>query len=488
MDTIVNNTTEFFDIPLPFGDNPLSVDVDRIVNALVTIDATLHNHVGLTLGNIPASPLNESASAGIIIKAARSDHVHPFPSALDIGSAELGDMAGYALAAEGATGEANTAARSDHVHPFPSASQLGVSLLGNTRAVSLASHGTVGTLSTSARSDHAHPYPTADNVGAAHAIHTHTPQEVGAAEIGWTAAVRLANPASAGSLETAARSDHVHPLPTINEIGAAAIDHTHSLESLGAVLLGDVAGSDLAASAGVGGLTTAARSDHVHKLPSVAELGVCAVGNVSGYDLASQSSAGSMETAARSDHVHKLPSVAELGAAAAQHSHNASDFGASGVGNEVAKPLNTVGSVGSSSSAARSDHVHIYPTPAQIGAASTDEENTWTATQFHTNAICENAVSMTTNTINFLDAAVFMRTIGAETTFVFSGMLTKSPVASFILETTSTGAFTVTWPATVKWAGGIKPKLTSNGKDLFGFYTADKATSWRGITLAKDIK
>ncbi len=48
-----------------------------------------------------------------------------------------------------------------------------------------------------------------------------------------TAPAALGSSASVGTAASAARADHVHPLPTAAQVGAAAASHTHALASLG---------------------------------------------------------------------------------------------------------------------------------------------------------------------------------------------------------------------------------------------------------------
>jgi hypothetical protein len=95
---------------------------------------------------------------------------------------------------------------------------------------------------------------------------------------------------------------------------------------------------------------------------------------------------------------------------------------------------------------------------------------------------------MTTNTINFLDASLFIRTITEDTLFVVQGNLFYSQVASFILELINGGAYSVTWWQNVLWMDGIEPVLTVSGRDVLAFYTPDSGASWRGFLLATDIK
>lgn len=52
------------------------------------------------------------------------------------------------------------------------------------------------------------------------------------------------------------------------------------------------------------------------------------------------------------------------------------------------------------------------------------------------------------------------------------------------------GGWGITWPAIIKWAGGVAPTLTAtaNAVDIFGFVTYDAGVTWLGFTLGQDIK
>lgn len=86
-----------------------------------------------------------------------------------------------------------------------------------------------GTSLFAARGDHVHPLPTPAAIGAAPASHTHTASDLsGVATLGSTAGSALGT-AAVGTAGTAARSDHVHPLPSLATLGAAPSAHTHDV-------------------------------------------------------------------------------------------------------------------------------------------------------------------------------------------------------------------------------------------------------------------
>jgi len=113
--------------------------------------------------------------------------------------------------------------------------------------------------------------------------------------------------------------------------------------------------------------------------------------------------------------------------------------------------------------------------------------NTFTARQQFNNGVTEKYAAVAASNIDCSLASVFSRTISGATTLTVSNMAASGNVSSFILELTN-GGTNVTWWAGIKWAGGTVPTLTVTGTDIFGFYTRDGGTTWRGSVLAKDSK
>jgi hypothetical protein len=74
-------------------------------------------------------------------------------------------------------------------------------------------------------------------------------------------------------------------------------------------------------------------------------------------------------------------------------------------------------------------------------------------------------------------------TLTGAVTLTFSGA-TASTACSFGLyvKQDATGSRTVTWPASVKWAGGTAPTLSTaaNAMDILVFETIDGGTTWYG--------
>ena len=56
------------------------------------------------------------------------------------------------------------------------------------------------------------------------------------------------------------------------------------------------------------------------------------------------------------------------------------------------------------------------------------------------------------------------------------------------MQDASASGYTVTWPASVDWAGGVAPTLTTAGVDILEFITVDGGTTWHGMVASLDSK
>lgn len=105
-------------------------------------------------------------------------------------------------------------------------------------------------------------------------------------------------------------------------------------------------------------------------------------------------------------------------------------------------------------------------------------------------AITEDSVTLTgtTTTIDLATATNFTHTLTGATTYTFSNPATTGNATAFTLKVIQdTTARTITWPASVDWAGGAAPTLTatSGGVDVFVFYTIDGGTTYYGFTAGQ---
>ena len=73
-------------------------------------------------------------------------------------------------------------------------------------------------------------------------------------------------------------------------------------------------------------------------------------------------------------------------------------------------------------------------------------------------------------------------------TFTFSNPTASDELSGFTLFLTNGGSQTVNWPATVDWAGGTAPTLTTSGIDILVFITTDGGTIWHGMVASADSK
>jgi len=72
----------------------------------------------------------------------------------------------------------------------------------------------------------------------------------------------------------------------------------------------------------------------------------------------------------------------------------------------------------------------------------------------------------------------------ASPTYVFSTPPTTGTAFGFTLEITPSATVTITWPASVDWAGGAAPASPASGvKDIYAFFTHDAGTTWFGFLV-----
>ena len=73
-------------------------------------------------------------------------------------------------------------------------------------------------------------------------------------------------------------------------------------------------------------------------------------------------------------------------------------------------------------------------------------------------------------------------------TFTFSNPTASDEQNGFVLYLTNGGSQTVNWPASVDFAGGTVPTLTSAGVDVLVFTTIDAGTRWYWFAAGLDMK
>jgi len=98
----------------------------------------------------------------------------------------------------------------------------------------------------------------------------------------------------------------------------------------------------------------------------------------------------------------------------------------------------------------------------------------------------------TTPAANLTVASTFRIVLSGDTTFTFSNPVTSGTSQGFtvITQADSGGSgHAVTWPSSVKWAGGVAPTATStaNAVDIFAFFTHDGGTTYYGFVAGQGM-
>jgi hypothetical protein len=105
----------------------------------------------------------------------------------------------------------------------------------------------------------------------------------------------------------------------------------------------------------------------------------------------------------------------------------------------------------------------------------------------------ETAVQLSgaTPTVNCNAGNVFYISTTGNVTFTFdySGIgLTTNDAYSMVIKVTQGGAYTLTWPATVDWQGGIAPDAPgASDTAIYVFFTNDGGTTWYGFQPASAL-
>jgi hypothetical protein len=78
------------------------------------------------------------------------------------------------------------------------------------------------------------------------------------------------------------------------------------------------------------------------------------------------------------------------------------------------------------------------------------------------------------------DGNIHTFTVGAAITLTLNANCLTGFCRTLTLVITNGGAYTVTWPASVKWAGGAAPTFSAAGVDVVTLLTVDGGTTWLG--------
>lgn len=83
---------------------------------------------------------------------------------------------------------------------------------------------------------------------------------------------------------------------------------------------------------------------------------------------------------------------------------------------------------------------------------------------------------------------VFSDTPATNVTYVFSNPPASGTAYGFTLKVTPSAAITLTWPASVRFPGGVAPVAPASGvTDVFVFYTQDGGTTYFGFVAGEAL-
>jgi len=93
--------------------------------------------------------------------------------------------------------------------------------------------------------------------------------------------------------------------------------------------------------------------------------------------------------------------------------------------------------------------------------------------------------SITSSDIDLATGNYFSDTLTANTTYTISN---AGDVQAFQLEVTGGSTYTITWPSSIEWAGGVAPSAPAGGEtDVFTIATDDGGTTYTGVKTADNL-
>ena len=93
----------------------------------------------------------------------------------------------------------------------------------------------------------------------------------------------------------------------------------------------------------------------------------------------------------------------------------------------------------------------------------------------------ETKVAMAAHAVDISLGNVQTYTLSGSQSLTFTNPSPTGNSCSFTLIVTNGGSATLSWPASVDWAGGTAPTLTSSGIDVIVFTSIDAGTIWYGF-------
>ena len=98
----------------------------------------------------------------------------------------------------------------------------------------------------------------------------------------------------------------------------------------------------------------------------------------------------------------------------------------------------------------------------------------------------ERVGSISGTTLDLSTGTVFSDSPATSPTYVFNNPPASGTAYGFTLKVTPSATVTITWPASVDWAGGTAPTAPASGEtDVFVFYTQDGGTTYYGFVAGE---
>jgi hypothetical protein len=100
----------------------------------------------------------------------------------------------------------------------------------------------------------------------------------------------------------------------------------------------------------------------------------------------------------------------------------------------------------------------------------------------------ESVVVANGTTLDLEQGNVFTKSVSSNIgQLYFSNPPASGKSGAFTFICTMSGSPAITWPNTVKWAGGEDPTLSTSGVDIFTFLTTDGGAVWYGFTSGQGM-
>lgn len=90
------------------------------------------------------------------------------------------------------------------------------------------------------------------------------------------------------------------------------------------------------------------------------------------------------------------------------------------------------------------------------------------------------------STIDLANGNFVTSTLNSNVTFTITNVPAQAVSFTLMVTNDSTPGRTITWPASIKWPGGVTPTRTTaaNKTDVYKFFTINSGTTWYGsVTL-----